>query len=65
MILKTINIFSQNIQKNNLLTNTILKTQISFDVIFIQEPLWVTIHSIPSLKSKEGEVLVGVPNHPN
>ena len=30
-----------------------------------QELSWTTIHSIPSSKNKEGEDLVGVPNHPN
>ena len=38
MILKEIKIFSQNIQKNNLVVNTILETQFSFDIVFIQEP---------------------------
>jgi len=64
MIIKDIRIFSKNLQKNNLIVNTILKTQFSFDIIFIQELSWVTICSIPSLKS-EGEALVEVPNHPN
>jgi len=51
--------------KNNSIINTIFKTQYSFDIIFIQELSWVTIHSIPSLKSEKGEALVGVPNYPN
>jgi len=65
MIIKNIKIFLQNVQKNNLIVNTILKTQFEFNVIFIQEPSWLTIHSIPSFKSQEGKELVGVPNHPN
>ena len=65
MSVKNIKVFFQNVWKNNLLTNTILETYISFDVIFIQEPSWTTIHSIPSLKSEDGETLVGVLNHPN
>jgi len=65
MILKEIKIFSQNIQKNNLVVNTILETQFSFDIVFIQEPSWTTICSIPSSKSKEREELVGVLNHSN
>jgi len=65
MIVKNIKVFSQNIQKNNLLTNIILETHIFFDVIFIQELLWVTIHSIPSSKSKYEETLVEVLNYPN
>jgi len=65
MIIKDIKKISQNIQKNNLIVNTILKTQFSFDVIFIQELSWTTIQSVPNSKSKEGEELVGIPDHPN
>ena len=65
MIIKEINIFSQNICKNNLLTNTILETQRDFDIKFIQELPWSIIRSIPSFSNKEGEKLVGIPNHPN
>jgi len=36
-----------------------------FDIIFIQEPLWMTIRSIPSELNIEGTPLLGVPNHPN
>ena len=36
-----------------------------FDIIFIQELSWPFICSIPSSKSKKGENLVRVPNHPN
>jgi len=39
MIIKDIKIFSQNMWKNNLIVNTILETQYSFDIIFIQELL--------------------------
>jgi len=35
MIINEIKIFSQNMQKNNLVVNTILETQFLFDVIFI------------------------------
>ena len=64
MIIKKIKIFSQNIQKNNSVVNTILETQFLFDVIFIQELSWTTICFIPSSRSKEEE-LVEVPNYPN
>ena len=43
----------------------ILETQFSFNIIFIQEPFQTTICFILSSKSKEGEELVGVLNHPN
>ena len=65
MIIKEIKIFSQNMHKNNLLTNTILKAQNNFNIIFIQELLWLFIQSIQTLSNKEGKRLVRVPNHPN
>jgi len=57
--------FSQNIRKNKLIVDTILETQFSYDIVFIQEPSWSIIHSIPSSNNCEGEPLVGVPHHPN
>ena len=51
--------------KNNLIINTILETWFFFNVIFIQEPSWTIIHSIPSSRSVEDKELVEVPNHPN
>ena len=65
MIIKNIKIFSQNMQKNNLIINTILETRFEFDIIFIQELSWSTICSISNSKSQEGEELVGISNHPN
>ena len=38
MIIQDLRIFLQNVQKNLFIVNTILKTQIQFDIIFIQEP---------------------------
>jgi len=37
----------------------------SFNIVFIQEPSWSTICTIPSSTSCEGEELVGVLHHPN
>ena len=66
MILKNIKIFSQkNVHKNNFIINTILEIQCAFDIIFIQEPPWSFIYSIPSLKNKEDKELVEVPHYPN
>jgi len=42
-----------------------LETNKDFDIIFIQEPPWLIIHSIPSSSSKKGENIVGAPDHPN
>ena len=65
MILKDLKIFSQNVWKNNFLINTILEVNQNFDIIFIQEPLWMTIRTIPNSVNCEGIPLVGIPNHPN
>jgi len=65
MIYINLKIFSQNVQKNSLIVNTILETQSHFDIIFIQEPPWSILHTIPSSISCEGKVLVETPHHPN
>ena len=65
MILKKLKIFSQNIWKNNFLTNTVLEVNQNFNIIFIQEPLWTTLRTIPSLMNSKGIPLLGVSNHPN
>jgi len=65
MILSELKIFSQNVQKNNFIINTILEVNQDFDIIFIQEPSWTTIGNIPSTSNPEGISLLGVPNHPN
>ena len=38
MIIKYSKILSQNVQKNKLLTDLILKNNKDYDIIFIQEP---------------------------
>ena len=65
MICKDLKIFSQNVQKNSLLINTILEVNSSFNIIFIQEPSWSSICSIPSLSNCKGDTLVDMVNHPN
>ena len=65
MILKDLKIFLQNIWKNNFIINTILEVNYNFDIIFIQEPSWITIRSIPSSENCKGIPLVGIMNHPN
>ena len=35
MIVKNLNVFSQNVQKNRLLTDMILETNKDFDILFI------------------------------
>ena len=65
MIVEDLKIFSQNVCKNSLLVNTLLKTLSHFDIILIQEPLWSEIQKIPSSSSCEGEPLMGSNHHPN
>ena len=59
-----IKILSQNVCKNSLIINTILETQVHFDIILIQEPPWSEIQKIPSTSSCEEEPLMGTCHHP-
>ena len=65
MIIKNLKIFSQNVQKNSLIVNTILKSLTHFDIILIQEPPWSEIRKIPSTSNCEGDPLIGSVHHPN
>ena len=65
MILKSLKILSQNVQKNYLIINTILETQLLFDIILIQEPPWSIICKVPSTSSSKGKNFVGTVHHPN
>ena len=65
MILKSLKILSQNVQKNHLIINTILETQSLFDIILIQEPPWSIIRKVPSTSSSKGKNFVGTVHHPN
>ena len=65
MILQNLRIFLQNVWKNSLIINTILETQIQFDIIFIQKSLWSEIRKIPSSSSSEGKDLIRTTHHPN
>jgi len=65
MIIKILKILFQNVRKNSLIVNTILETQVHFDIILIQEPPWSEIRKIPSTSSCEGEPLMGTCYHPN
>jgi len=65
MILRNLNILSQNVRKNHLIVNTILETQSHFNIILIQEPPWSIICQVPSTVNSEGENFIGVVHHPN
>ena len=65
MIMHNLKIFSQNIRKNSLITNVILKTLSHFDIILIQELPWSEIRKILSSSNCDGEPLMGTCHHPN
>jgi len=65
MIIKNLKIYLQNVRKNSLFVNTILKTLTYFNIILIQEPPWSEIHKIPSSSNCEGDPLIGSVHHPN
>jgi len=65
MILKNLKIYSQNVRKNSLVVNILLKTYSHFNIILIQEPPWSEIRKIPSSLNCEGEPLIGTCHHPN
>ena len=65
MIYDNLKIYSQNVCKNALIVNTILKTYFYFNIILIQEPPWSIIYLIPSSTCSEGNILVGAPHYPN
>ena len=65
MIVRNLKIFSQNVCKNSLIINTILKTQHHFDIILIQELPWSEIRKIPSFMNCDGEPFIGTCHHPN
>ena len=39
--------------------------QKNFNILFIQEPFWSIIQTIPSFSNKEGDRVVNTPNYPN
>ena len=65
MILKNLNILSQNVRKNHLIVNTILKTQLYFNIIFIQELPWSIIHKVPNTANSKSKNFIETIHHPN
>ena len=65
MILKSLCLFSQNVRKNRTLTNIILENKKYFDILFIQEPLWLFTCTILSSSGEKEDKIVGAPNYPN
>ena len=65
MILENLKIFLQNVRKNNFIIKTILETHSNFDIIFIQEPFWSFIRSIPCHNNNEDSPLIRIVNYSN
>ena len=65
MNLKSLKILLQNVQKNSLIIQTLLKTQKDFNIILIQEPPWSEIRKVPSLSNSEEDSLISTSYHPN
>ena len=63
MILKSLNILSQNVCKNKLFTGTFLKNCKDYNILFIQGSLQSIIHYIPCTSSKEGKKIIKAFNH--
>src|SRR5687767_13134606 len=59
-------ILTFNVAKNFGWIDTLLQIcNNKFDIIFFQEPAWRIIRTAPSTRSREGEDVVGAPNHPD
>jgi len=65
MIIKSLEIFSQNVRKNKLLTDSILENNKNYNIILIQELPWFNIQQIPSTSFQEGNNLIGAPYYPS
>ena len=65
MIKHNLVIFSQNVRKKKILTDTILETQKNqTDIILIQEPLYFLIRHVPSNSNPNGDPLYRMASHP-
>ena len=62
----SIRIVTFNVAKNYMYLDTILENlKSSTDILFVQEPPWQLIRHAPSASSREGEAVVGAPQHPS
>ena len=62
MILKSLKLF---LQKNRTLMDSILETNKDFNILFIQKPSWLFIHTILSFFNEDRNSIVGTSNHSN
>src|ERR1700682_6335452 len=59
-------ILCQNVNRNYVYMDTLLASLTeSYDLLFIQEPPWQLIRSVPSFRDREGEDVIEAPNNPN
>ena len=65
MIIWNLKVFSQNVCKNSLITNTILEIYSHFDILLIQEPPWSKIQKILSFSNCDSETLTDTSHYPN
>ena len=60
-----IHIYSQNVQKNYVLVDSLLEFQKDlYNILFIQEHPWNFIQFAPSTSSSGGQKVIGAPIHP-
>src|ERR1700724_2336534 len=58
-------VYSQNVYKNYAFLSLLLENlRDSYDIIFVQEPLWVTLRHTISMTDHEGALVTGSPTHP-
>ena len=65
MNLKSLKILLQNVCKNALIVQTLLKNQKDYNIILIQEPPWSEIQKVPSLSNSKGDPLISTSHYPN
>jgi len=66
VVVDSFRIFSQNVNRNSLLLESILASSLDdFDIIFIQEPPWRLVRHAPSGSNPEGEPVIGTTIHPD
>ena len=59
-------IYSQNVQKNYMLVDSLLESQKDlYNILFIQKPPWNFICFAPSTTASGGDEVVGAPIHPD
>ena len=64
-ITNTIHIYSQNVQKNYVLVDSLLESQKDlYNILFIQEPPWNFIQFAPFTTSPSGQEVIGTAIHP-